>query len=127
VMSEWKPVGKNEPVGDDPDEFFLWENCGDHNRRLGRDVVMQVEMAGHAVCKWPTIYDDINSGGVIWYPEGARSDCYKECDSSDAFFVRYGYTQQAFTIETPRKEELFNRTEMNTIALRTIFEKVIKR
>ena len=67
--------GEEEPVGDNPENFYLWELCADKSIRAGSKIIENIKRAGLPVCEWPTIYGDINSGGVIFYPEGCRAEC----------------------------------------------------
>lgn len=125
-MKVWTRIGTNEPDGECPEKFFFWETCTNKMDRIGRRIIDNVTAAGYPVCGSPMIYGDRNNGGVIWYPDDAISPCYSVCDSSDTFLIREGYTDHAFTVETPRDQDMSDRVTMNLITLRAILEEKLR-
>ena len=113
-------VGTQEPDGEDPSEFYLWEFCRDHSLRVGRKIVENVQRAGLPICEWEKIYGDKNNGGVIWYPEDCGTPCYSS-GTSDVFLTS-NHTSQAFTIETPRGLELERRVLAHITSLKTVLD-----
>ena len=85
---------------DNPTEFYLYENCADISLRIGHKIIKSLE-GKIPICKREKIYDDINSNGVVWYPEGNLNAIYAENTSFDCFLLAQHYTKQSFTIETP--------------------------
>jgi hypothetical protein len=121
TMRDWQQGVGNEPDGQDPEEFYLWEICADRALRAGRKIVSNVEAAGYSVCKWPKIYGDKNNDGVIWYPEDCGTPCYAAGTASDSFLAEH-HTPHAFTIETYRGLPIQDRVAIDMIVLRTILE-----
>ncbi|HEY9702453.1 MAG TPA: succinylglutamate desuccinylase/aspartoacylase family protein [Allocoleopsis sp.] len=109
-----------------PDEFFLWETCLDKNKRFGNKIIDAVKKNNIKVCTWPTIYSDINIGGVISYPEGCGTECYAKGTSFDAY-TNGKHTPQSFTIETPLFENLEYRVKANIITIETSLNELLKR
>ncbi len=105
-----------------PTEFYMWENCPDKRIRVGYKVIAALEERGVPVCKWKTIYTDLNSGGVIYYPEGFRNQ--KEYGAQTTFeaFLQTHYTPQAFTTETIDNVPLEERVQQQIIALRAALD-----
>lgn len=111
--------GYSEPVGEGPDSFYFWEYCRQKDKRVGTQILRNILEAGINVCTWDKIYDDNNNGGVIWFPE----DCKTECFDSDAVFDAYlekFHTTHSFTIETARNEALEDRVKAYMISLTTV-------
>ena len=117
----WKrpPNKKEEPEGNAPEEFYLWEFCKDKSRRVGGKIVDKVERAGIEVCKNEIIYGDKNNGGVIWYPEDCGTACYAAGTSFDWFLIDKKHTKQSFVIETIRDWSIEKRVLAHIIALKT--------
>lgn len=115
----------DEPQGKIPGEFFLWETCVDKSKRLGALIVENIENAGLAVCKWPKIFEDTNSGGVIYYPEGCGTACYLS-GTTDAYMASQ-WAGQAFTIETVLEWPLEDRIRADLISLTTALDEELKR
>lgn len=115
-------VDPDEPPDEHPSAFYLWEICEDKALRVGHEIVKNIEKRGLSVCKWPTIYDDINNGGVIWYPENCGTACYAAWTSFDAF-LQANHTKQAFTIETPHGWKLKDRIFAHITSLKTVLER----
>src|SRR3989344_24289 len=103
-----------------PLEFYIWEVCTDKNLRIGDGVVKSVEKVV-PVCRWDRIYKDINSNGVIWYPEGCANEVYAQRTTLEGFLAD-NYTPQAFTIETPCGWHMDQRVLAHRTALRSILE-----
>lgn len=103
---------------DNPKEFYMWEVCPDKNLRVG-DKVIKMIYGLFPVCKWDTIYQDINSGGVIWYPEGSRNEVYADKTTLEGYLAD-NYTPQSFTIETPCGWHMDKRVFAHLSALRSI-------
>ena len=119
-------VGTNEPQGDDPDSFYLWELCPDKSKRVGQDIIKNVSDRGYPVCTWPKIYGDRNNNGVIWYPEDCGTECYAQEGPLDSYLLKH-HTDHAFTIETPRDWPLENRVDAHLISLITALNKQLDR
>ncbi len=112
-------IGDDEPEGEDPDAFYLWEFCRDKDSRVGDLILRNIEAAGFPVCDWPKIYGDTNNKGVIWYPE----DCGGGCYAGETLFDRYlerNHTKQVFTIESPRDLPLDKRILAHIISIETV-------
>jgi len=112
----------DEPSEEHPSEFYLWETCEDKELRVGHEIVKNIEKMGLPVCKWPTIYDDINNGGVIWYPENCGTAIYAAGTTFEAYLHTH-HTKQAFTIETPSGWKLKDRILAHIVSLRKVLEK----
>lgn len=116
----------DEPQGQIPGEFFLWETCPDKQKRLGALIVENIERAGLAVCKWPKIFEDTNSGGAIYYPEGCGTPCYASGGTLDGYMASR-WAGQAFTIETVLEWPLEDRIRADLISLTTALDEELKR
>lgn len=112
----------DEPPGEHPSAFYLWENCEDKKLRVGHEIVKNIKKINLPVCTWPTIYDDINNGGVIWYPENCGTAIYAAGTSFEAY-LHTNHTKQAFTIETPNGWKLKDRVLAHIISLKTVLDK----
>ncbi|MEK7138774.1 MAG: M14 family metallocarboxypeptidase [Patescibacteria group bacterium] len=113
-------VGEGFTQWDSPHDFYMWEVCPDKHARIG-DKVIDVVRRVAPICIWDTIYQDKNSGGVIWYPEGCVNPVYLEGTTLEGFVSR-NYTSQAFTLETPCGWPMWQRTLAHRVALHTILE-----
>jgi len=119
TMTEWERVG-DEPEGEDATEFYLWEICENKKIRIGDKIVQNLEKENIPVCKMPEIYDDINNGGVIWYPEGCKNPCYAKPSIFDSY-LSINHAPQVFTIETARDEQTMSqRINAHLISLKTV-------
>lgn len=115
-------TGSEEPEGDSPESFYLWETCADRRRRVGYKIVANVEAAGIAVCQWPEIYGDRSHGGVISYPEDCGSPVYAVAATFDAYVQEAGITGHSFTIETFSEEPMERRVLADVISIWTVLE-----
>ena len=113
-------VGEGFTRKDNPKEFYMWEVCPDKNLRIGDGVVKSVEKVV-PVCRWDRIYKDINSNGVIWYPEGCANEVYAQRTTLEGFLAD-NYTLQAFTLETPCGWHMDQRVLAHSTAIRSILE-----
>lgn len=118
-------VGSNEPTGDDPSAFYLWEVCKDISARVGVKILNNIARVGLPICKWPSIYGDKNNNGVIWYPENCGTACYASEGPFDTYLAA-NHTEQSFTIETPRGWQLADRVLAHKISIQTILDAQIK-
>ena len=107
---------------DNPREFWMWETAlKDSGLRIGDKVIAELSAKGVPICKWPTIYDDINSGGVIWYPDGNVNEFYAAGISFEGYLYS-NYTNHSFTTETPTSWPLIKRVETQVQALVSILD-----
>ena len=113
-------VGEGFTVADNPKEFYMWEVCPDKSLRIGDDVILNVERRV-SVCRWDRIYGDINSDGVIYYPEGCKNEIYAQRTTLEGYLADH-YTPQAFTLETPCGWPMDKRVLAHRLALRSILE-----
>ena len=105
---------------DNPKEFYMWEVCPDKKIRVGDQVIKRLTKFV-PVCRWEKIYEDINSGGVVWYPEGNRNKIYAERTTLEGFLADH-YTPQSFTLETPCGWDMKWRIFAHRVALKNILE-----
>lgn len=105
---------------DNPKEFYMWEVCPDKNLRVGDKVISLMEEVV-PICRWETIYEDVNSGGVIWYPEGCVNSVYAQRTTLEGFLADH-FTPQSFTLETPCGWNMEQRISVQRLALRKILE-----
>lgn len=113
-------IGEDFAEEDNPTEFYMWEVCPDKNLRVGDRVIKDIEGV-IPVCKWDKVYDDKNSDGVIWYPEGCGNKIYAERTTLEGFLAD-NYTPQAFTLETPCGWHINQRVFAHRAVLRKILE-----
>lgn len=107
---------------DNPHEFWMWEtSLANSGLRIGDKVIAKLVSNGVPVCRWPRIYDDINNGGVIWYPDGNVNKFYAAGTSFEGYLYS-NRTDHSFTIETPTLWELSRRIEVQIQALCLILE-----
>lgn len=123
TMSDWVRIGDNEPTGEDPNEFYLWETCPNKSSRVGDKIIKNVESAGIPVCKWETIYGDKNNGGVIWYPENCGTPSYANEGPFDTY-LSANHTKHAFTIETFKHWAMNKRVLANIISIKTALDNI---
>lgn len=109
-------VGDSEPQGEDPTSCYLWDICPNHEIRVGSNIIKSWKNLGFDICIWPKIYDDINSGGVIYYPEGCGTACYAEGSSLD-MYLQKRHTEQSLTIESPQGWDLDKRIKVHMAAI----------
>lgn len=113
----------NDPPGEYPEEFHMWEVCLDKDKRIGHKIVSAVEEAGIKVCKWDTICGDTNSGGVICYPEGCGNPKYAKGRTLEAYLHK-NYTSQSMTIETWTGDNLEERIMTHILSLETALDNI---
>ena len=113
--------GAAEPDGEDPNEFFMWEICKDKEQRVGATIIQRVRAAGLPICTWPKIFNEVNTEGVIAYPEAIATPCYAQGTSFDAYSERM-LTEHSFTIETSREWPLEKRVLADIISITTMLE-----
>lgn len=107
---------------DNPLDFYMWETAlADSGLRIGDEVIAQLAKEGIPICHWPTIYDDINNRGVIWYPDSCKNEFYAAGTSFEGYLYNH-YTKHSFTTETPTFWPLDRRVEVNTRALCLILD-----
>lgn len=109
-------VGEGFVQKDNPRAAYLYETVNDNSKRVGRLMIDSLP-ASRQVCDWPTIYDDINQGGVISYPEACRNKIYAEGTSFDSF-LNNRYTGHSFTLETPVGWSLADRVDTHLTFLK---------
>jgi len=112
--------------GRSPDDFFVYEYCSDPSKRIGHRIVEEVRKAGISICDWELIGNDVNHGGLVYYPEDCKSPWYAEGSSFDGFTFSLG-TPNTFTIETALFEDLKDRVKADIISIKTALEEVRKR
>lgn len=103
------------------DKFFMWEICPDRSLRVGHEVVRKVEQIAPIWDKKRMLHGDINSGGVIFYPEGARSKVYSEPTTFEQY-LELNHTSQAMTFETSTGWDLELRIKVHIRALRAALD-----
>lgn len=109
-------------VEDNPNSFWMWETATiKSGLRIGDKVVSQLSKEGVDICSWPKIYDDVNNGGVIWYPEGHGNEFYASGTDFDGYLYNR-YTDHSFTVETPTCWALDRRIHTHVRALCLILE-----
>lgn len=113
-------IGEGFTAEDNPKEFYMWEVCPDKSIRIGDKVIQNVERV-MPVCRWDRIYQDVNCGGVIWYPEGCNNKTYAAGTTLEGYLA-YNFTPQAFTLETPCGWPMDKRVLAHRTALRNILE-----
>jgi len=111
---------------DNPRGFWLWELQDDHSKRVGAKIIQEVSGAGIPVATQPTIFGEVNSGGVISYPEGCMSPIYSSAASFDVFLHK-NYTDHAFTMETISNWDMGQRVQAHILAITTILDEYAKR
>ena len=116
-----RQAGAAEPDGEDPNEFFMWEICKDKEQRVGATIIQRVRAAGLPICTWPKIFNEVNTEGVIAYPEAIATPCYAQGTSFDAYSERM-LTEHSFTIETSREWPLEKRVLADIISITTMLE-----
>lgn len=109
IDSAWAAEGFK--AADNPTEFYLYEVCEDRERRIGHRLLTAGERIGPA-CKWERIYEDLNSGGVVSYPEANGNPVYAEAKTLEGFLAQV-YTRQSFTLETPCGWPLAQRVKLH--------------
>lgn len=107
---------------DNPHEFWMWETAlADSGLRVGDKVVRQLASEGVPICRWPTIYGDKNSDGVIWYPDGCDNEFYAAGTSLEGYLYSTR-TNHSFTVETPTFWSLDRRVNVHVRALSLILD-----
>lgn len=122
-------TGENEDPEskENPKEYFIYEICPDPQKRVGDKIISALECDEVPICRWPTISEDINCNGVIWYPEGANNEEYLEGTCLDCFLVANDYTEQAFTTESVLNNPLESRVRVQLISLFTALDEIARR
>lgn len=110
-----------EPNGNNPDGFFLWELCDNKEKRIGQKIIDNVTHTNLPICTWKNIYDDSAHNGVISYPEGCGTPAYASDTVFDMHLKTY-YTNHAFTIETPINYSLEQRIQGHITSILTALE-----
>jgi len=110
-------TGEGFVKSDNPTATYLYETVADHSARIGSRMIESLP-ADVAVCDWATIYNDINTGGVVSYPEACRNAIYAERTSLDAY-LNGQFTHHSFTTETPTGWDLEKRVAVQRHYLRT--------
>lgn len=109
--------GIYEEFDDFPEECYLYEICPNKKIRIGHKIVEAIEVFA-PICKWPKIFSDINSGGVVYYPEGSHNKDYLEGKTMDQFLQK-NYTNQAFTTETYTQDDINLRVNIQLAIIET--------
>jgi Zinc carboxypeptidase len=102
---------------DNPRACYLYETVHDHKKRIGKQLIKALPPTLE-VCRWPTIYLDVNSDGVISYPEANRNSVYAQETTFEAFLLHHK-TDHAFTTETPTGWSFEKRIETHLCWLET--------
>ena len=110
-------AGEGFTAKDNPLGAYLYEIVIDGSPRLGRAMIDALP-SDRAVCDWPTIYEDVNTGGVITYPQDRRNPIYAQGTSLDAF-LSSEYTGHAFTTETPTGWSMPQRVDTHVTFVKT--------
>lgn len=116
---------KGFELSDNPKGAWLYESCHDHSLRMGKHMIKALKKK-FDVCNFDTIYDDINSGGVVWYPEGMKSADYAAGNSFDAYLWKH-HTPQAFTSETCTTWSMEDRVKAQHLLVLAAMEGVLGR
>jgi len=111
---------------DNPDGIWLYEMCHNKEIRLGQRMIDAVKEAGHKVCKFEKIYDDINHGGIVFYPEDNVNEEYAALNSFDGYMWT-NHTEQAYTTETICTNQIEERVKAQSIMLNTALDGVLER
>lgn len=106
---------------DNPRGFFVYELLEDRARRFGRKIIDAINHATIPICTKPTIFGDLNSDGVVWYPEGYRSPIYASMTTFEGFLIQ-NYTDHAFTIETISNWDSKIRVKAHLLAVTTVLD-----
>ena len=77
------------------------------------------------VCSQPTIFGDINSDGVVYYPEGYTGTIYAAMTTLEGFLIQ-NYTDHAFTTETISNWEAEIRVKAQLLAITTALDEYAK-
>lgn len=127
-MHEGSPneIWKDFDPAKNPDGTWLYELCHDHSIRMGRQMIDAVREKGLDVCDGDTIYDDVNSNGVVWYPEGRKSTDYAAGNSLDAYLWK-NHSPQVFTSETCMTASIEDWIEAQGTMLNTAMKCVLDR
>lgn len=119
TMDFHEDTSKARPWG-----FCMWETCIEKNKRIGKSIINQVKRLTK-ICTKPTIEKDVNSGGVIYYPEGLRQKAFIKPTSLDAFLFN-NYSRHTFTIELPGFEPEEKRVRTGVKAITTALKLINK-
>ncbi len=108
-------TGEGVATDDNPRGCYLYETQAQHDLRIGPQMIAALPRTIE-VCRWDTIYGDINRDGVVSYPEGCRNEIYAAETSFDAFLQRH-YTGHSFTTETSTLRPLAERANVQLLWL----------
>ncbi len=92
-------VGEGFVERDNPLGCYLYETVSDFSARIGRALIDRLPSSTE-VCRWPKIYLDDNSDGVVSYPEGNHNPVYARETTFDGY-LNGRYTRHSITTETP--------------------------
>lgn len=109
-----------------PKDFYMWEVNHDVKNRVGGLVLENLKRHSIPVCLDEKIWGDINSKGVIYYPEGCASTEYSQARSFDIHLME-NYTTQAITTETFTEDDHELRVVTNKIVLDTVINWSLKK
>lgn len=115
-------VGEGFVESDNPTGTWLYETVIDGSPRLGRQMIDALP-DGTEVCTWPRVYEDINDGGVVAYPDACRNAIYAQATSLDSF-LNGRWTGHSFTSETPTDWPMQRRIQTHLIYLSTALQKI---
>tara|TARA_Y100000034_G_scaffold38278_1_gene46986 strand:- start:6848 stop:7615 length:768 start_codon:yes stop_codon:yes gene_type:complete len=118
-------VWKDFTPEQNPKGAWLYESCRDPSICVGRQMIDELKEYGLEVSDLDTIYDDINDGGLVSYPENMRSIDYVTQDSFDAYLWK-NHTSQAFTSETDMTWDIEDRILGHHLMLRKALELRLK-
>ncbi len=118
-LHEVPPYYRGEGFGekDNPDGCYLYETASPGLERLGPAMIASLPEEA-TVCHWPTIYGDINTGGVIAYPDACRNPVYAQGTTFDGF-LNGRHTKHSFTTETPSTWDFELRVKTHVTLLRS--------
>lgn len=106
-----------------PSEFYLYEVCFDHSRRIGRDIIKEIKTK-YKTCQLAEIFSDKNSDGLIAYPEASSNPTYAEATSFDFFLINHNLTASALTIETITTDPMAVRDDQHGIAIQCVLRRM---
>ena len=112
--------GEGFVESDNPRACYLYETTLDKERRIGRELIDSLPTS-MPVCRWPRIYLDDNSDGVISYPEACHNPIYGKGTTFDAY-LNGRHTEHSLTTETPTVWELRMRIAAHLLWLEKALE-----
>jgi hypothetical protein len=105
---------------DNPRACYLYETARNGETRIGKQLIDALPQSVE-VCRWPKVYLDVNSEGVISYPEACGNPVYAQETTFEAYLMRHN-TNHAFTTETPTGWPLEKRIQIQLCWLETALE-----